>query len=426
MDPNAILEQRQKLAAEGQALLDLARKDKRALTADEQRKFDALHAEIQTLKATAERIYQQDQEAKALAELAETRGRKTDTEITTVASDSRDDPSLALRAWALGGDLDSITTLDAPFRARMVTACTRMRFNPARRQIEARALSVGTTDAGGYSVPDEMMRAFWELQKWFGAVRSVATVWSTSTGATLPVPTVSDISNTGEIVAEAGPVTTTADPTFGIVNLDSYKYSSKAVIVSVELLQDSFINIPAYLGGALGTRIGRIQNTHFTTGDNSGKPNGLATAASLGKTSAGTNAILFDELIDLEHSVDIAYRGRPGVGFMMHDTTAAYVRKLKDSQNRYLWELSTQVGQPDRLLGRPVYINNDMSSTFSTNNRLVLFGDFSNYVIRDAGPVIFARADELRILNHQVVFLAFQRSDGDLIDTTSVKYLRTA
>src|SRR6185295_6960804 len=114
-------------------------------------------------------------------------------------------------------------------------------------------------------------------------------------------------------------------------------------------------------------------------------------------------------VIDLFHSVDPAYRNKPTSGFMMHDTTAAFLRKLKDSQNRYLWEMSLQAGLPDRAFGQPVYINNDQDSAFSTNKRLVLYGDFSAYAIRDAGPVTLYRADELRILNRQVVFLPIQR-----------------
>ena len=124
------------------------------------------------------------------------------------------------------------------------------------------------------------------------------------------------------------------------------------------------------------------------------------------------------------HSVDVAYR--PNAGFMVHDTIAAYLRKLKDSQNRYLWEMSLQAGLPDRIFGKPVYINNDMDSALTTAKRLLLFGDFSYYQVRDAGQVVIARADELRLLNHQVVFVAFQRSDGRLPDTTAIKYLRLA
>ena len=98
-----------------------------------------------------------------------------------------------------------------------------------------------------------------------------------------------------------------------------------------------------------------------------------------------------DEIIDLKHSVDPAYRLSPSCAFMMHDSTMATVRKLKDSQSRYLWELSTIAGEPDRLDGFPVIVNNDMASALTTGQKLVLFGDFRAYHIQDAGPVVLIR-----------------------------------
>jgi HK97 family phage major capsid protein len=234
------------------------------------------------------------------------------------------------------------------------------------------------------------------------------------------------VTNSGEIVADGGAITTTVDPTFGVMTLGSFKYSSKAVIVPWELLQDSSINLPQYLGNKLGERVARKQNTDFTAGAGTTLPFGVQVQAALGKTAAATNAITFDEVIDLYHSVDVAYRSRPNFRFMVHDNTAAYLRKLKDSQNRYLWEMSLQAGQPDRMFGHEVVINNDMDSAFTTNKRLVLAGDFGAYHVRDAGAVTIMRADELRMLNGQVVFLAWQRSDGNLAEANAVRYLRTA
>lgn len=414
MDRKALIEERVKLYEENKALLDKASAAKRTLNSEEQAEFDKRDARINEIRETLDRAAKLDAEEKALAE---SRGRQTETKVVSGGGEiTARDRDLALRAWALAGRGKHITP-------DMVASCQRVGLDPSMPEIEMRALSVGTTDAGGYSVPDEMMRAYWEKLKWFGNVRGLATVLSTATGAALPIPTVDDTSNVGEIIGEAAAVTTTADPIFGQIVLDAYKYSSKAVIVSVELLQDSSINVPVLLGGLLGTRIGRIQNTHFTVGTGSSQPNGVMVAASTGKTAAAANAFTLDEVIDLYHSVDLAYRNAPGAGFMMNDSVAAVVRKFKDSNNQYLWQMAVQEGQPDRLFGRPVYINNDVVGTLATGNRIMAYGDFRAYHVRDAGPVIFARADELRILNHQVVFLAFQRSDGDLVDTGAVKRL---
>lgn len=426
MTTKELLQKRVELNEKSKGLLDRATREKRNLSAEEQQEFDGLHTEIQALKAEADRRGVQEAEERELAaareaeerrerELAQSRGRKTETSI--VAPTREQDMREAFRCWALGGHRKYVTQ-------EMREAAERLGIDPQSNGLEMRALNSVTATQGQNTIPDEMMQAFWDVQKWFGSVRSASTLIRTATGAPMPIPRGDDTANTGEIIDDSGAVTTTIDPSFGQVVLDAYKFSSRAVIVSVELLQDSNINVAAYLGRKLGERIGRAQQTFFTTGTGTGEPNGVQVAAALGKTAAATNAITWDEVIDLQHAVDVAYRGN--ASFMVHDTIAAYLRKLKDSQNRYLWEMSLQVGQPDRIFGKPVLINNDMDSTLVTNKRLVLFGDFSAYYVRDAGAVEVFRGDELFLLNHQVVFVAFQRSDGDLIDSTAVKYLRTA
>jgi len=408
-----LIAKRLKLNEDSKAIIEKAKTEKRELTAEEQVTFDRMHAEIQAIKGTLDRMALQEAEERAMAE---SRGRKTETTVEVVPN-REVDANLAFRAWACGEHATE----------EMVEAAKRIGFRYGRRELETRALSSVTATQGQASIPDELMRAYVDVQKWYGRVRNLATIIPTTTGAPLPIPTTDDTSNTGEIVGDGAAVTTSADPTFGAVTLGAFKYSSKAVIVPVELLQDSGINLPVYLGGALGTRIGRKQNADFTAGAGTTLPFGVQVQASLGKTAVATNAITFDEIIDLFHSVDIAYRERPDTAFMLHDTVAAYVRKLKAATSgQYLWEMSTQAGQPDRLFGKPVVINNDCDSAFTTAKRLLLFGAFGAYNIRDAGAPTFIRADELRVLNHQVVFLAFQRSDGNLADVTSVRYLRLA
>ena len=103
---------------------------------------------------------------------------------------------------------------------------------------------------------------------------------------------------------------TSADPSFGEVTLSTYKFSSKVVAVPIELIQDSNVNIEGFVIARLATRLARIQNTKFTVGSGTNEPNGLFTAAAVGVTAAtgGTSAITYDNLIDLQHSVDPAYR----------------------------------------------------------------------------------------------------------------------
>lgn len=444
MDEKALIAERAKLFEENKALLDSC---PNGPTAEQNAEFDKRSARMTEIKASLDRaaILRADE-----SHLAESRGRQTGTVVSdgaaTLTAEERD---LAFRGWCMGRHATEAqraaaqkcgVRIDTPHidmaMKRTIDAQGRevRSFFPVRadgegnfRGEEVRALSVGTTTAGGNSVPNEVMRAYYEVQKWYGRVREEALVVQTESGATLPWPTVTDTSNTGAILAEATTATTTADPTFGVVNVAAYKFSSKAVLVSWELLQDSFIDLSSYLGTALGRRIGRIQNTKFTVGAGTTEPTGIVTGAAAGVTAAVSTAFTLDEVIALIHTLDPAYRNLPGTMFMIHDTIAAYLRKFKDGQGRYIWEMSAQVGQPDRLFGFPVSINNDMDSALTTGKKLVLFGNPKlAFLVRDAGAVRFVRSDEKYILEHQVMFEASQRSSSEVIDSTALKILALA
>jgi HK97 family phage major capsid protein len=163
----------------------------------------------------------------------------------------------------------------------------------------------------------------------------------------------------------------------------------------------------------------RITNTHFTAGSGSSQPNGLFTAASSGVTAAGTTAVTYDELINLIHSVDPAYRAG-ACRWMMHDSTVKAIRKLKDGQSRPIfnpgYETGVPGGAPDSLLGYPITVNQD-APLMTTGLKSIAFGDFSYYMIRDVMAVeMFRFTDSAYTKNGQVGFLAWMRSGGNLID----------
>lgn len=285
---------------------------------------------------------------------------------------------------------------------------------------EERAQSVGTTTAGGFTVPDEMMRAIDNALLQWGGMRRVATVLTTATGADLPIPTSNDTGNTGEIIAENTTVNE-QDITFAQVVLQAYKYSSKMIRLSVELLQDSSVNMPAFLGDALGTRIGRITNAHFTTGTGTGQPRGVATAAATsGVTAASAGVWTYKEILQIKHSVNPAYR--ENANFMFNDTALRKMKQIEDSQNRPIWLPSLLPGEPATFDGDTYVINQSVAS--GAAQREILYGDFSKYYIRDTRGITLQRLDERYAELHQVAFLAFARMDGDLIDagTNPIKY----
>lgn len=327
------------------------------------------------------------------------------------------DESKALRAFLAGGLLN----VDESDRARML-----QRQTPDIRN----AMSTTTAAEGGYTVATEYMKSLETALKAYGGMRAVASQLRTASGATMNFPTSDPTAEMGEIVGQNA-AATGLDTTFGNIALDVFKYSSKKIAIPFELLQDSFIDIEAYVQGVLAMRLGRKQNLDFTTGAGSTLPFGIVTGAASGKvgTTGQTLSVVYDDLVDLEHSVDPAYRNAPGVGYMMHDSSVKVLRKIKDSQNRPIFVPGYEAGAvigggaPDTLMGRPIYINQDVP-VMAANAKSILFGQLSKYVIRDVMDLtLFRMTDSAFTLLGQVGFVGFMRSGGRLIDAGgAVKY----
>lgn len=288
------------------------------------------------------------------------------------------------------------------------------------------AMSTTTTTEGGYTVPSEVASMVVDAMKAFGGMREVADILSTEGGNPMNWPTSDGTAEVGEIVTE-NTGATTGEITFGTVAVNPYKYSSKKLALPWELISDSAVDVVSFVTNRLSQRLGRITNLHFTTGDASAKPAGVVTRASAGKvgTSGQTATVIYDDLFDLKHSVNRAYRN--GARWMMADASVAIVSKIKETTGRPIWEPAVTMGAPDMLLGYPVTINDDMP-TMAASAKSILFGNFTYYKVRDVqGSVIMRRFDDSAFaLNGQVGFCGWIRTGGNLVDTAAVKYYQNA
>jgi HK97 family phage major capsid protein len=404
-------EERAALHVQAQGLLTKAETEKRSLTADESAQFDRIHADIDAKRAELDCIEKQNS---LDSELRGAPRPETCTEAT------EGDNHLALRAWCMTGVEKGASEAEREAAHRSGLNVNKRSLsiklsNSAPKNLgEARALSHTTGSAGEYTIPQSFRTTLEVAMLQYGNVRQEATLLRTEAGNPLPMPTVNDTANIGEIVGE----NTAADPqdtTFGQVTLGAYKYSSKVVLVPTELLQDNAVDLPAYLGNALGVRIGRKQNLDCTTGTGSSQPTGVVTAATLGVTGASgeTTSITFDDIVNLEHSVDPAYR--PNAIFMLHDSTVKALKHLKDSYGRPLWLPGYASNDPDTILGYRYVVNQQMP-VMAASAKSVLFGDFSKYFVRDVQNIQLLRLDELYAVSAQVAFLAFARMDANLLD----------
>lgn len=246
----------------------------------------------------------------------------------------------------------------------------------------------------------------------FSGVRQVAEVMRTADGNDLHWPGYDDTGNTGELLPGPSTEATDQDIAFTEQVWKAYEYSSKGITVHRSLYQDSNFDILSIINGVAGERLGRIQNTHFTTGDGNSKPRGIVTASALGVSAAGATSITFDEMMRLQHSIDVAYRGQ-GCGYMFSDSTALVLRLLKNGIGEYLWR-DAAGGQPTTLNGYPVTINNAMAGV-TTGSKSVLFGLLNKYKIRDVQSMTMQRFVETKGKKNQDEFVAIMRCDGNLL-----------
>lgn len=287
-------------------------------------------------------------------------------------------------------------------------------------------MSTGTGSQGGYTVQTDVAKQLIEALKAYGGMRGVAASITTSQGNPLGYPASDGTSEEGEWVPE-NTQANSGDPSFGTVSLNAFKASTKIITIPFELLQDSSIDIIAMVNKRQRDRLGRTMNKGFTIGTGAGQPTGFATAAGVGRVAATGNTVdlTWEDLVELQESIDQAYKDAGACRFMMHQQTRKVVRKLKDGAGRPIWaesyEAGIKSGIPAQLLGEDVTINNDMAVP-AANAKTIGYGDFSKYMIRDVLDLILFRFEDSRYAEKgQVGFLGWARAGGNLLDPNALK-----
>lgn len=276
--------------------------------------------------------------------------------------------------------------------------------------------------AGGYLIPTDMLQRLVETLKAYGGLLNVANVMTTATGNPLQWPTNDDTAAKGRIIGENAQVSQVA-VTFGQNDLGAYTYTSDLFLCPWTLLQDSAFDLEGFLSRKAGERIGRAVAEHLAIGDGSGKPQGLMTGATIGKTGAisATAAITYDDLIDLEHSVDPAYRERPGVRYVFSDGALKLLRKLKDLQDRPLWQPSLQAGVASNMNGYPYTIDNGIAAPAAAATSIG-FGDVSAaFLVRQVSGGQLVRLEERYADFLQTGYFAFMRLDSVIDDAAAFR-----
>jgi HK97 family phage major capsid protein len=247
----------------------------------------------------------------------------------------------------------------------------------------------------------------------YGGMNAVADIMTTNSGEKIVWPTIDDTGNPGTVVAESAAVST-VEPTFSEVTWGAYKLTSGRIKITRELVEDNQTNLLSRIATLLGQRLGRVENTLFTNGTGSSQPTGLMTVVPTGTTGSLPTGIIFDELIDLEHSIDPSRRSSM-CSYMLADNTFKLIRKLKDGNSNYLYQATANSGAPSTLNNYRYTINQDMPAV-AASAKSIVFGDMKAFKIRRVRGMRLVVTDELYSETDEIGFFAWVRVDSNLLD----------
>ncbi|MCZ0823705.1 phage major capsid protein [Dickeya solani] len=289
---------------------------------------------------------------------------------------------------------------------------------------ELRAQGTSPEAKGGYTVPTQMLNKIVDSMKAYGGIASVAQILNTSNGQDITWSTSDGTAEEGELLGE-NTEASEEDATFGTAILGAKKLSSKIIRVSNELLQDSGVDIEAYLASRIGQRIGRGEAKYLVQGTGAGtpvQPKGLVASVTGTVNTAAAATFTWQEMNKLKHAIDPAYRGGPKFRWAFNDSTLQVVEEMVDGQNRPLWLPDVAGGTPATILNIPYVIDQAIDSA-AAGKKFAFLGDFDRFIVRRITYMTLKRLVERYAEYDQTAFLAFHRFDSVLEDVAAIKAL---
>lgn len=282
-------------------------------------------------------------------------------------------------------------------------------------------LQEGTDSLGGYLVPTEWDERLIQGLNEENIMRQLGTAITTSGERKIT------IAGTRPAAAwiDEGAALNFSDTTFGQVTLDAHKLQV-GIKVTNELLYDSMFDLETYIINEFTQAISNAEEDAFLNGaaSDTDRPTGLFATATADTSTVVTTAgasLAADDIISLVYKLKRPYR--KNAAFIMHDSVIAAIRKLKDNNQAFMWQASYQAGEPDRLLGYPVYTS-AFAPEIAAGKAVVAFGDFSYYNIADRGTRSFKELRELFMGNDMTGFVMIERVDGALVLPEAVRVLK--
>ncbi|MCP4161222.1 MAG: phage major capsid protein [Deltaproteobacteria bacterium] len=399
-----IKEKRAKIVADQQALLDTAETEKRDLTSDE-------HSTYEKMDEDFEKYTDQISEAKKQQELTHERREANKERQKTLDNVN---PPKSGHAHDEGSESRNNGDHQAEYRAAY-SSFLKKGIKGLTGE-EHRALSAGIPLEGGNTVvPELFMNDLIQSVDDLVFVRKKATKFEVKNAESLGVPTIESDPSDAEWTTELSTGSNDSDMKLGKRVLKPNPVA-KRIKVSDKLIRASSTNIDAIVRNRLAYKFGITHEKGFFLGSGIDQPLGLFVASvngiSAGRDIVGDNTSTQmnpDALIDTKYSLKAQYHAK--AEWLFHRNGVKQIRKMKDSNNEYLWKQGLS-DKPDTILDSPYSMSEYVPNTFTTGQYVGLYGDLSFYWIADALDMTIKVLAELYAESNQIGYIGRWESDG--------------
>lgn len=387
MKVNDLRQKRAKAIHDAREILTRAEAENRNVTDEEKQRWDAFHAEAETIREQYERIERQEQLESGLEQR-----QQAPFEFENAEQAAQDEGrGKAFRSWLRSG------------------------FGGINAN-EKRALQVDIDTSGGFLVtPQQFVSTLIKSVDNVTVMRGLSTTYQVPTADSLGAPALDADPADPTWVSELSTGNADSTMAFGKRELRPHPLAQR-ILVSRTLLRKA-ADPEAIVRDRLAYKMGVVQDNAFLNGTGASQPLGVFTASANGistsrdvSTGNATTAIKFDGLINAKFALKPAYW--PNARWIFHRDAMKEIAKLKTGDGQYIWRESVIAGEPDRVLGLPAIMSEYAPNTFTTGLYVGILGDFSNYWIADALDMQIQRLDELYAATNQVGFITRAETDG--------------
>lgn len=333
-------------------------------------------------------------------------------------------------AVGVGGDVD-------PAKAehkRAFREFVRKGVETGLKDLERKAISVGTAADGGFALPEEIAADIQARLVEISPMRQLATVVDVSTPDYKRLIDIRGTSSGWVGETAARPETNTPQLAERAASMGEI-YANP--MVTQQALDDLFFNVDQWVASSVATEFARGEGNAFVVGNGTNRPRGIlnyptaATAdgvradATLQHVNTGVSGDFAasnkaDALITLVYALKAGHRA--GAAFLTNKAILGELRGIKDTTGQYLWQPGLVAGQPSTLLGYPVYESEDVPAK-AANSLSIAFGNFrAGYCIVDRVGVTTLRDPYTN--KPYVGFYTTKRVGGMILDSEAVKVLR--